>query len=349
MGEPIRNRFVGLAMLTALCLAPPIAAASESNPLQQLIDQAEPGTMVTVPPGLYEAGARITKSITLRMKGAFVRGNVDGKGVISIDVDGGRVVIEDFTATDGIGCSGRNCAGIKVEGRDFHVTLRRAHIANQVMGILTSNDGGTLVIEDSLIEEEGHPNSALSHLVYAGEIDRLVIRNSTLSRSRYLGHLLKSRARETMVEHSRLLGLDGRHSRSIDLPCGGLLILRASVIQHGRFSDNADLIGIGGEPKNCKPMRPGDAILENNWIVSDHRPVSSDTTKPPPRNTLFNWWSPGANRLQATNNRIVNIERWQGDDGSWTVPALSPENAVFVDRTAAGLGPLEVPPLPPAQ
>src|SRR5690606_9616571 len=120
------------------------------------------------------------------------------------------------------------------------------------------NRGGTLVIEDSLIEEQGHPDSALSHLVYAGVIDRLVVRNSTLRRSRYLGHLLKSRARETVVERSLLLGLDGAHSRLIDLPCGGALSVRDSVIQHGAFSDNADLFSVGTEPKICWTVRPGD-------------------------------------------------------------------------------------------
>jgi len=341
------NRIAGLAALAALWLAPHIAAAAGPNPLQRLIDRARPGAVVTVPPGIYQGGARIAKSLTLRMKGAFLRGNVGGKGVISVRIDGGRVAIEDFTATDGLGCASGNCAGIKIEGRGFHVTLRRAHIANQVMGVLTDNRGGTLIIDSSLIEEEGHPNGALSHLVYAGEIDRLAIHNSTLRRSRHLGHLLKSRALETVVERSFVLGLDGRHSRSIDMPCGGALVVRDSVIQHGRSSDNADVIAIGTEPKICGNVRPGDVILENSWIISDHRAVAVDPAKPPARNTLFTWRSTGANRLRARGNRIVNIARWRGD-ASWGVPDLAPGNTVFADRAAAGLGRDEIPPLPPA-
>jgi hypothetical protein len=331
--------------LVALSQSPYVAASAEPDLLQQLIDRAPPGAVVTVPPGTYEAGARITKPITLRMKGAVVRGNADGKAVISVRVDDAPVVIEDLNATDGLGCSSGNCAGVKIEGRDFHVTLRRAHIAGQVMGVLTSNRGGTLVIEDSLIEEQGHPNSALSHVVYAGVIDRVEIRNSTLKRSRYLGHLLKSRARETVVERAQLLGLDGEHSRSIDIPCGGSLIVRDSVIQHGAFSDNADLVGIGTEPKNCWSIRPGDVALDGNWIVSDRRAVSDDPAKPRDPNTLFSWWAGGANRLRATGNRIVGIGRWQGEE-SWIVPELAHGNAIYADRTAAGLAPAEIPKRP---
>lgn len=336
---------VHLMGLVALSQGPCVAASAEPGLLQQLIDGASPGAVVTVPPGNYEPGARITKPITLRMKGAVVRGNVDGKAVISIRVDAAQVVIEDLDATDGFGCASGNCAGVKIEGRDFHVTLRRAHIAGQVMGVLTSNRGGTLVIEDSVIEEQGHPNSALSHVVYAGVIDRVEIRNSTLRRSRHLGHLLKSRARETVVERSRLLGLDGEHSRSIDVPCGGALIVRDSVIQHGAFSDNADLVGIGTEPKNCWSIRPGDVVLDGNWIVSDRRPVAGDPAKPPEPNTLFSWWAGGANRLRATGNRIVGIDRWQGEK-SWIVPDLAAGNTIFADRPAAGLGPDEIPKRP---
>lgn len=85
----------------------------------------------------------------------MVRVNVDGKAVISVGVDAAQVVIEDIDATDGLDCSSGKCASVKIEGRDFHVTLRRAHIAGKVMGVLTSIRGGTLVIEDSLIEEQG--------------------------------------------------------------------------------------------------------------------------------------------------------------------------------------------------
>ncbi len=339
----LRRRLALFAVLAAPFLTPCVAA-KEASVLQQLIDAAPPGAVVSVAPGIYDGGVTIAKPITLRMKGALVRGSAEGKGVILVKTRG-PVVIEDFTATDGLGCSGGNCAGVKIEDRDFDVTLRRAHIANQVMGVLTSNRGGALVIEDSLIEEEGHPDSALSHLVYAGVIDRLVVRNSTLRRSRHLGHLLKSRARETIVERSRLLGLDGRHSRSIDLPCGGRLVVRDSVIQHGRFSDNADLFSVGTEPKICWRVRPGDVVLENNWIVSDRVAVSDDPQKTPEPNTLFSWWADGANRLLASGNRFVNIARWQGEE-SWIVPDVAAANGVYADRSAAGLDPTEIPATP---
>ncbi len=338
-----RRAFLSAVVLMLLTAAPTVA---QQVPMQRLVNAAPPGSVLTVPPGVYDVGARIAKPLTIRMKGVFVRGNIGTKGVLNVVIDGGRVVIEDFAATDGWGCSSGNCAGIKVEGRNFHVTLRRARLARQVMGILTDNRGGTLIVEDSTIEDEGHPDSALSHLVYAGAIDRLVIRRSTLRRSLYLGHLLKSRAAETVVESSRLLGLDGRHSRAIDLPCGGRLVVRNSVLQHGRNSDNADLIALGTEPQNCSSFRPGDVELIDNWIVSDRHSATVGTDRAAAPTTLFTWRAAGGNRLKATGNSIVNIARWQGDD-SWSPPDLAAGNRIFRDRAAAGLGPSDIPPLFP--
>jgi hypothetical protein len=332
---------------TAGLLLFPWFAMAGTKPIQQWIDEAPAGAVVTVPPGIYAPGATITKPLTLRLKGVRILGNTGGKAILLVRLDGGPVVIEDFTATGG-GCDHENCAGVKVEGRGFAVTLRRAHIAGQVMGVLTDNRGGSLVIEDSLIEDQGQAGGALSHLVYGGIIDRLVIRNSTLRRSRALGHLLKSRAAETLVEDSRLLGLDGRHSRSIDLPCGGRLTVRHSVIQHGSRSDNADLFAVGTEPDICgAAARQGDVTLTDSWIIGDRLPRRRSQDESEEATTLFTWRASGGNRLTMTGNRIVGIERWSDGTGdAWPVSIRSAGNRIYATRAAAGLGPADIPRLP---
>ena len=221
---------------------------------QRLIRDAKPGSVVTVPPGLYGGGLFIDKSLTVRLKDVRLRGVARNKGIINVKCDGCTVVIEDFHG-DGreAGCLGGNCAGIKAEGIGFRLTVRRAHIDNTVIGILTDNRGGRLVVEDSLIENTGlnDRSRTLGHGLYAGKIDTLVLRRSTIRSVNSAGHILKSRARETILESARLLGERGFHSRSIDMPRGGTLRVTDSVIQHGENSDNEDVIALGLEPQNC--------------------------------------------------------------------------------------------------
>ena len=73
---------------------------------------------------------------------------------------------------------------------------------NTVMGILTDNRGGRLVVEDSLIENTGlnDRSSTLGHGLYAGGIDSLIMRRSTIRAVNSAGHTLKSRALETILE-----------------------------------------------------------------------------------------------------------------------------------------------------
>ena len=110
------------------------------------------------------------------------------------------------------------------------------------MGILTDNRGGQLVVEDSLIENTGlkDQSDTLGHGLYAGNIDSLILRRSTIRNVNSSGHILKSRAPVTILENVRLLGDQGFHSRSIDMPCGGMLRMKNSVIQHGVNSENEE-------------------------------------------------------------------------------------------------------------
>ena len=97
--------------------------------LRDLIEQAAPGSEITIPPGLYGQGLFIDKSLTVKLKGARLWGVANHKAIINVKCDGCRVIIEDFHGEGRqAGCLFINCAGIKVEGRDFHLTVRRAHI-----------------------------------------------------------------------------------------------------------------------------------------------------------------------------------------------------------------------------
>ena len=311
---------------------------STLNP-QKLVNDAAEGSVVVIPPGVYGSGLLVRKSLTLKLLGADLRDVAARKGVINVNCDGCKVVIEDFVV-DGrwSDCLRGNCAGIKAEGINFDLTVRRAHISNTVMGILTDNRGGSLLIEDSLVENTNRSRRSrtLGHGVYAGNIDSLVLRNSSIRSPFGRGHILKSRAPRTLVENSRLLGLEGRHSRSIDFPCGGELVVKNSAIHHGDQTDNNDVIGVALELKNCRDWgRPSKVTISDTKIVID-RDGSPDEPAFNYGPTVLLHWKGEVVGANVVGNEIVNPEGspFLWNYGAELVPDQSAKNhfATTTDR-----------------
>ena len=282
---------------------------------------------MTVPPGIYHAGATISKSLVLDLKGVRIVGPTKGKGVLLVKNAVGPVVIKNFQTRDRVRCG--NCSGIKIEGKNFHVTVRNSHISNTEMGILTDNKGGRLIVEDTLIEDVGHARGREPmHLIYAGIIDKLRVTRSTLRRSHYFGHILKSRARSTEVSDSYLLSLGSVNSREADLPCGGVIKMTRVVIQKGPKSDNNESFGVGLEPRNCLgALHPKTTFsLTDSWLIFDRA------------KSQFGHWK-GKVKPIISDNRIVGLRTW----GSFK--DHSRLNKMFPNRIAAGLKRGEIPTL----
>ena len=301
--------------------------------LQNLIKKAKPGSIVKIPSGSYGQGLFINKSLTVKLKDVRLWGVANGRGIINVACDSCSVVIEDFYG-NGLkaDCLNGNCAGIKAEGKNFNLTVRRAHLDNTVMGILTDNRGGQLVVEDSLIENTGQndQSSTLGHGIYTGNIGSLIMRRSTIRNVNSSGHTLKSRAKETILENVYLLGNQGFHSRSIDMPCGGVLHITKSVIQHGVNSENNDVIALGTEPDNCE-INPLRVFATKNWFLID-RAQSADGS-----NVLFNLFVPHA-VLELKNNHIVNMDKWSGNNTNKRVIAdFNRNNKICQNRAACDL------------
>ncbi|HYW75887.1 MAG TPA: hypothetical protein VFA48_04605 [Gammaproteobacteria bacterium] len=231
---------------------------STVNP-QHFIDAAKPGSTITIPRGTYKTGIYINKPLTVNMLGARFMAPIQGKGKVVVNAPG-PVVLNGLTVTSPPGCH-TNCAGLRVEGADYNVTLRNATILNQEMGILTANEGGRLVIEDSDLGETGpHKQTDLSHVIYAGWSDQLIIKNSKIHGSHRLGHLVKSRARKTVIEDSQILAEHTRNSRLVEIPCGGRLKIINSVLQQSDQTDNPEFMRLGGGSKRV-------CAGHSNWPV----------------------------------------------------------------------------------
>ncbi|KGJ95942.1 PD40 domain-containing protein [Thalassotalea sp. ND16A] len=313
---------------------------------QQLIDQAPKGSTLKIPSGTYGQGLVINKSLTLDLSGVLLLGVVNSKAIVNIDCNDCTVQLENFHG-DGnqAGCLFGNCAGVKVEGSNFDVSIKNSVINNTVMGILSDNRGGSLLIENTLIENTGlnDRSQTLAHGVYAGRIDNLIFRNSTVRAVFGNGHLIKSRAINTLIEQSNLLGLHGLQSRTIDFPCGGNLTVSSSTLQHGKNSDNADVISIGTEKRVCNGhVRPSRVKLSNNWIIIERTRSASERGRNRGKTRLFTWRAPIRGFIANDNNIIEKTGVWSLDTNG-RLPELSLSNRVFLSRKQVGLATNELP------
>jgi nitrous oxidase accessory protein len=114
-------------------------APGRASPLQRLVDEAAPGSLVEVPPGTYDGDLFIDRPLRLVGHGRpLLRGSGAGS-VVLIRAD--RVVIEGFDIDGrGGGDLGRDASGIHVAAHD--AVIRDCRIRNALFGVyLLEADG----------------------------------------------------------------------------------------------------------------------------------------------------------------------------------------------------------------
>jgi hypothetical protein len=182
-------------------------------------------------------------------------------------------------------------------------------------------EAGTVTIEDSLFERNG-ANKGHAHGVYIVRGDALVVRHSRIISSKGQGHTLKSGARRTVVEDSVLAALEGHNSRAIDAYAGGEVIVRRSVIQQGKNSDNHEAFGIAVEPRRINP-EPHSTTLEDNWIIFDD----------PERCCRWLFFAKQFGPIVVRANRIVGMTQIT----ETPLDVTEDRNSLFASRGEAGL------------
>lgn len=265
---------------TGLCLSPGLAraagatvwAAGPGLPLQTVADalrRARDGDTITVAPGTYRGDVAVITQRALTIVGLGARPlmlaagrHAEGKAIWVLR--GGEVRIENI-AFEGTRVPDGNGAGIRLErGR---LGLRRCLFADNQMGLLTGNDSATeLLIEDCEFRDappQG-PATGLPHLLYVGRIARASIRSSRFSAG-HEGHLIKSRAAETVIEHSWIDdGPAGRASYEIDLPNGGQARVAHNRIGQGAGTRNPVMLSFGAEGQAWP--HSGLQLLDNRFV-----------------------------------------------------------------------------------
>jgi len=239
--------------------------------LNEAIKAAESGGTVTVAPGLHGSCGVIQKPIRLiGLKGpsnkrAHLAGGVCW-GKASLVVTASDVLIEGFEISN-VTVGDRNGACIRIDSGAGDVIVRDLYCHDSENGILGGPLKGTVIVENSTFERNG-ADQGQAHGLYISQGDAFILRNSKILSTKGRGHSLKSGAKRTIIEDSMIAALDGANSRAVDAFGGGEVVIRRSVIQQGKNSDNHEALGISLEARRINP-EPHLTIVENNWFIFD--------------------------------------------------------------------------------
>ena len=249
---------VPLALLAGhpvLAQAPPprvwrVGAGQAITTIAEALRQAGDGDTVEISPGTYPGDVAVIPQRRLHIVGlgdgpvlqADGR-HAEGKAIWV--VRNGDIRIDNIAFT-GCRVPSGNGAGIRFEkGR---LRLQRCRFTDNQMGLLSGNDAGSeLQIEDCDFSDAPVNPGTVPHLLYVGSIGRFSLRGSRLQRG-HEGHLLKCRARESVIVGNRLDdGLQGEASYEIDLPNGGIALVEGNTLVQSPRSQNPVMLAYGAE------------------------------------------------------------------------------------------------------
>lgn len=230
---------------------------------------AKDGEVVEIRPGDYRGQPAVWTQNNLLIRGAGQRPvmlaegqSAEGKAIWV--VRGGKVTIENIEFR-GARVASLNGAGIRFEKGSL--TVRSCAFFDNEMGILTANIPElSLEVIDSEFGDAPRHKGDLHHLLYVGAIGKFVLRGSRFHNG-YLGHLVKSRARENHVLYNMLVdGAGGRASYELEFPNGGLAYVIGNAIGQSAGTDNPTLVSYGAEG----PRWPDNALyMAHNTLIND--------------------------------------------------------------------------------
>lgn len=230
---------------------------------------ARDGEVIDIKAGDYRGQTAVWTQNELVIRGAGGRAvlladgrSAEGKAIWV--VRGGKVRIENIEFR-GSRAAGSNGAGIRFERGTL--TVRNCAFFDNETGILTANSP-ELVLEviNSEFGDAPQHKGDLHHLLHVGAIGKFVLRGSRLSNA-YLGHLVKSRARENHILYNMLVdGPGGRAAYELEFPDGGLAYVIGNAIGQSAGSDNPVVVSFGAEAQRW----PENGLyLAHNTLIND--------------------------------------------------------------------------------
>ncbi len=256
-----------------------VGQGGDYSSLSAAVAAAESGDTVYVLGGVYENDhVVIRKSLTITGDGThphFTSSGLIGnrKGMIVVegdhDLEVRNLVLEGARVRD------NNGAGIRFQGDNL--TVDDVKFINNQMAILAGRNHDhdrehTVSVTNSFFEDNGgYFSGNIGHGVYVQHFGRLEVTDSTFTGTR-VGHHIKSRAWETVVENNSLIDGDGNSSYSVDVPNLGEASIVGNHIEQSVAGsrENPNMINYGGEARAGQLIstKPGTLHVEGNVFVN---------------------------------------------------------------------------------
>ncbi|MEW5787684.1 MAG: right-handed parallel beta-helix repeat-containing protein [Pseudomonadota bacterium] len=222
----------------------------------------------------------------------------------------------------------RNGAGIRFEGSNL--TVRHCLFQGNENGILTGGGAQSeILVENSEFTGNGH-GDGYSHNIYIGAVARFTLRDS-ISRLALVGHQVKSRARENYILNNDIADeASGRSSYLVDLPSGGIGVLRNNRLHQGPRAENGTMLAYAAEKL---PYPENRLLVEGNVFRNDRA-----------NGCRLLFVRPGVEAAQVRNNQFIGCARMDGpirDMGNTVLPntdlpMTQPGGGQTTDRPPAG-------------
>ncbi|MDR1555792.1 MAG: hypothetical protein LBS88_02005 [Tannerellaceae bacterium] len=237
---------------------------------------AKDSTLIEVDVGNYPGDVTVWEQndIYIRAVGGEAVLDADGKhwnGKGIWEVNGGKIKVEGFVFRN-VKVPDKNGAGIRfTKGR---LTVENCRFLNSECGILTANQGGTLIVRNTEFGYMGY-GDGYSHNIYVGRIDTFLM-TASYSHHAKEGHLIKCRARFSLILNNRITNENDNtynSSYELDFPDGGTHIVVGNIIQQSVLSPNTAIIAFAEENNH---------IWEDNALYMSHNTIlnSKTTTNP---------------------------------------------------------------------
>ena len=231
------------------------------------ISGSNAGDLIEIPAGTYiEDFPKITHDLTLEAVGGLAHLETPGQ-----PTNGEAILVTDANVTvNGLELSGAtvgdgNGAGIREESGSL--TILNSYIHDNQDGILTSAvlPGATLTIDHTEFANNG-AGDGQTHNLYAGQLDLVDITNSYFTDA-VVGHDIKSRALNTVIQDNRIQDPTGTTSYEIDIPDGNVATIENNLIEKGPNSQAGSFIHYGGEVTTVAP--DSSLTITDNTVIDD--------------------------------------------------------------------------------
>jgi len=230
--------------------------------LQQAFNLVPVGGTIRIGPGTYKMAGKLKGKDGVSIFGSpgTIFDGVAAEGKATFVLASNDITMEDIICRN-VKVKDRNGACVRMEGTNL--TLRRVTFENSENGLLSNKGAGNILIEDSIFRANGAAGRAHGMYVNGG---LLTVRRTQVLSSKDQGHGIKSRAERTIIEDSVIASLEGDDSRLIDLPNGGVVAIRNSLLVEGARTANWQLLsyGVEGNLLSNNLFR-----MENNLIITD--------------------------------------------------------------------------------